>query len=449
MAEALVKSSTFLCYREATFGVAPDLEDLVDHAIEVSGIPTFGDTYEQIERDVTRKAFSSYAPIRGIESTSASFPVELHGSGANATAPEGLELYRSAFGYCIGPVGETITDATLGTTVAATPAYTKSDSGTYEDPQMYEHKFDVTSSTGFQVGYPCRVTDSTGATLRLVGFILSITTNTITVLSSEPVLAGVIATDLFDCGYLFTLRKKDLEQVAELPSLTNQYYRGDIARETYVGNIVTQLDIDFATGQLVLPSFTMEGTSVSYDGNSGAVGKFISDLAAADPSEAGTSVTYDSENADPIVCTLTDVFMESLEDTPAVFEECISNLQFSLTNEIYKKQCIQTTGIGKIIRTARNVTGSLNTFYASESFGDDFKSNVSYNLRALFNYTTSMSAGVRQQVTTPGNVIAVAIPKLNMTEVSISEDTGIFKYDNTFSAEPTGSGDNELMIAIL
>lgn len=442
MANALVKASNFAVYRETTYDTAPSLGTIEAHLIEMSGVPEFNDSFESIERDISRQSFSTYAPIRGLETTSGSFSVECHGSGSNDTALETHEVWRAAFGYSIGPSGETVTDETLSTTINATPAYTKSASTLYTDPQMYEHQFDVTSETDFQVGYPCRVTDSTGATLKLAGFIIDITDDAITVLSAEPddvTLSG--GSDILDCGYMYTLRAKDLSQVVNLPSLTFRYWRGDIVREEYTGNIITELSFDASTGQLINPSFSWEGASISYDTNSGATGKYVAD--------GGGTTSFDSANTSPMVAQLTDIFMESNEDTPVANQACVSNIQFTISNTVYKKQCLGSRGIGEVIRTSRAVTGSFSTFYEDEAFQEAFRADTSYEFRAMFNYTTSLASGnVRAQTTEPGNIFAIYIPQFTISNISLGEEEGLFKYDNEFAASPV-SGDDEIVVSFL
>ena len=440
MSNALVKASAFTIEVESSYGVDPNSSDtsMENHVLELSGTPTFDDSFDTIERNIIRQAFSSYAPIRGTENTSGNFAVEAHGAGAYQTSPESVLAYKGAFGYLIGPAAESgVVDHVLATTVATTPGYSKSNSSKFTDPQMYEHEFDVTSSTNFSVGYPVRVLSSDGATLKLAGFITDISTNTVTVLSSEPATVSVASGDVVDCGYLFTLRDYQGSQVSDLPSLTMKYWRGDIIRECYTGNIITQFSFDASTGQLIQPTFNWEGKTVSYTGSAGSHSSY--------PGSASHS--YDSSTTSPIVSKLTDVFLEDSDGT--AFESCISNLQISLTNEVFKKQCIATSGIGEVVRTARKVEGSLSTFYEDATFQTAFREDTQYVLRAMFNYTTSIdSSNVRQQTTSPGNILAIFAPQMKFSSVGVGEESGIFKYDTQFSLEPD-AGDDEFILAIL
>lgn len=428
---ALVKSSNFTIELETTYGTDPNPTDtnLDDALIELSGTPNFTDSYDTVERDIVRQAFSTYAPIRGTQNTSGDFKVEAHGSGAYNSAPESGIAYKAAFGYCIGSATQTgFVDHVLSTTVTNSIGASVTNSSIFIDPQMYEHNVEVTSATNFEVGYPVRIMDSTGATLRLAGFIKSISANTLTILSSKDTISSLTDGDIVDCGHLYTLRDYALNQVAALPSFTAKYFRGNITREVYTGNIVTQFALDASTGQLLQPTFNWEGKTVGYTSAS---------------QTWSASHTYDSDVTDPIVCRLTDVFMESADGD--AYQKCISNLQINLANEVFKQQCIATEGVGQVIRTKRNVTGSLNTFYEDRAFQTAFTSDTSYILRAMFNYSQTNST----YNDTPGNILAIFAPSLKFSSVGISEDTGIFKYDTQFSLQPTGTGDNEFLLAIL
>ncbi len=442
MGNALVKSSNFTVEIEASdaYGVDPNSSDtsIDNYLVELAGVPDFSDSFDTIERNIIRQAFSSYAPIRGTENTSGSVVVEAHGSSVYNTPLESAALYKGAFGYLIGPdATPDVVDAALSTTVGTSGDVTGTQSTIFTNPQMYTYAIDVASSADFQVGYPVRVYSSDGSSLILAGFIDEIPDAThITILSANTGDGSNQITftsgDVVDCGYMFTLRDKSLNQVVNLPSLTMKYWRGNITRECYTGNIITQFSLDLSTGQLIQPTFNWEGKTVAY----------------TTAAYSGSGTTFDSNAANPLVVKLTDIFMKDEDDH--AFESCISNLNLSLTNEVFKKQCIATSGIGEVVRTARNVTGSLNTFYEDSSFQTNFKSEKTYSLMAMVGYTTDVDASNNrvQSSADLGNILAIYIPKLKFSEVSVSEDTGIFKYDSNFSCEPV-SGDDEIIFAYL
>ena len=102
-----------------------------------------------------------------------------------------------------------------------------------------------------------------------------------------------------------------------------------------------------------------------------------------------------------------------------------------------------------MVRTSRAVTGSLSTFYEDKGFQDAFLADTQYSLRAVFNYATSLDASGKVFNTTGGNIIAVSAPQMKFSEVNVGEESGLFKYDTSFACEPTGSGDNEFVLAFL
>jgi hypothetical protein len=131
------------------------------------------------------------------------------------------------------------------------------------------------------------------------------------------------------------------------------------------------------------------------------------------------------------------------------FQECITNIQITVTNEVFKKECIASLGIGEVLRTSRAVTGSLNTFYTGMDFQVAFKDNHKYHCRATFNYASRKdTAGDKVFTNESGNIVCISIPFLKFSEVGIEEDSGIFKYANSFSAEPD-LGDDEFLIAFM
>lgn len=408
--------------------------------IEVSGAPEFSDSYETIERNVVRQAFSTYAPLRGLETTSATVNLELHGSGSYNVAPESSLLYKSVFGALAGPVtGETWekVDDVLSTTLTGDVIATVTEI-TSTSPKIYEMVLPFTSVTGFQVGFPVRV--HIAGVIKTIGFITAINTLDVTIITENTV--ALATGDTVDCGYLFLLRNVDETQVLATPESNVDYHRGDIVKEAWTGLTATSFDVDFSTGQVCLPAFTFEGAEVGYsDSGDSYTGYSASDY-------TGINTTFDSATTSPLVVQLADVFLYDQTNT-TYFQECISNVQFSITNEVFKKQCIATTGIGEVIRTSRTVTGSLNTFYTGKEFQEAFKEDTQYTLRAIFNYAASLdSSGDKVFGTAAGNIIAVSCPQIKFSEVNVSEDTGIFKYDSSFSAEPL-EGDDEIVVSFL
>jgi len=446
MTTALLKASSLVAMPTNDSG---EVDEANPRRLEVSGAPDFSDSFDTIERNVVRKSFSTYAPLRGLESTSATITLELHGSGLYNQAPESALLYKSVFGELVAPtsgasweqVGSTFaTNATSVSTASTTKVGTTS-------PAIYRQVVVLDSVTGLKVGYPLRFSDSSTHAIKTIGFIDKIDGFNVSILTQNPVT--ISTSDDIDCGYLFLLKKLNDEQVLKTPEVNIDYYRGNITREGWTGFSATSFEIDFSTGQVCLPSFSFEGAEVGYsDESDGGDYEYAPGNYTTAP-----NLTFDSERTSPLVVQLTDIFMQEKpaagSTSDSFFQECISNIQFSITNEVYKKQCIATLGVGEVLRTSRAVTGSLNTFYTSKAFSQAFRENTKYRLMGLFNYAKGLLAnGDKDFNTEAGNIVAVSAPQLQFSDVSVSEDSGIFKYDSSFSCEPI-EGDDELLLAFL
>jgi len=449
---ALVKSSTLVIY--------PEGETTKARNVEVSGAPTFSDSFDTIERDVVRQAFSTYAPLRGLETTSGTITVELHGSGQDSAPPESALLYKAAFGSLVGPQSsndwipvDDVLTATINTITAPIPI-TWSD-GTNDhpfDPPLYAHTVEITNTLdfpavlGFKKHMPVRIMEA--GVLKLVGFITQAGDSDflITVISENGTDISSIVNGVIDVGWLFMLKHKDGSQVLTLQEFAADYFRGDITKENWQKNLSTEFSIDFQTGQVVLPSFNFEGGGVGY-------GDTDSGDAPFDPGDyANINTDFDSSRTSPLVVQLADIYLEAKEpEEPQdrFFQECISGIQITLTNEVFKKECMASIGVGEVVRTSRACTGSLNTFYTSKDFQQAFKDDSLYICRMTFNYATHLeSNGNKAFSDESGNIVCVSIPQLKFSEVSIEEDTGIFKYANSFACEPV-EGDDELYLAFM
>jgi len=454
MTTALLKASSLVIMPTNSSDAADSTKA---RAIEVSGAPDFSDSFDTIERNVVRQAFSTYAPLRGLESTSATITLELHGSGVYNQAPESSLLYKSVFGYLVGPdtniahfetwelVDKAFSTNPSSSSTAPTSAITST------NPSIYRQTIVLDVVDGLKVGYPIRALNSSTHKIKMIGFIDSISTNTITVLTQNP--SDLSTTDEIDCGFLYVLKEFKTDnpaQVSKTPEVNVDYYRGDITREGWTGFSSTNFEVDFSTGQVCLPSFSFEGAEVGYSDSTDSGANY--EYATSNYSPA-TNGTFDSSNTAPLVVQLADIFMQEKPTTGSTsdtfFQECISNIQVSVSNEVYKKQCIATLGIGETLRTSRAATGSLNTFYTSKAFSEAFRENTKYRLMGLFNYASGLAAsGNKEFNDDPGNIVALSIPQLQFSDVSVAEDSGIFKYDSSFSCEPI-DGDDELVLAFL
>ena len=467
---ALVKSSTLVIY--------PDIDTAAAREIEVSGPPTFSDSFDTIERDVVRQSFSTYAPLRGLETTSGTITVELHGSGDRNKPPESSILYKGAMGALLAPTSVTTSEAWMGiddyigTDVRSSILdEIKWNDGTNDqsyDPKLYTHvleTLDDPETYGFREHYPIRVVN-VAEDLVLVGFITKMWVagdphnpyggiNCLEVISECPTQVDVSGGNpTVDCGWLYSLKLKDrTSQVLALTEFTADYFRGDITKESWVKNLSTEFSIDFQTGQVVLPSFNFEGGGVGY-GNVDGVD--VPYEVVSPTTYPYINSTFDSEHTSPLIVQLADVMLEVKDPTGAIigkkarfYQECISGIQITLTNEVFKKECLASIGVGEVVRTSRAVTGSLNTFYTDLAFQEAFKQDTFYICRMIFNYAYQLATNKLKDYTSkPGNIVALSIPQLKFSEVSVEEDTGIFKYNNAFAAEPI-EGDDEFYLAFL
>jgi len=244
---ALVKSSTLIVY--------PGEDTTKARNIEVSGAPTFADAFDTIERDVVRQSFSTYAPLRGLETTSGTITVELHGSGVATKPPESSLLYKAAFGSLVGPIIPggvdlwapvddilTVDIITIGTPIEVT--WNDGSTDLPFNPALYSHNVEIdttggvtTGSLGFKTQMPVRIV--AGSVLHLVGFISELTDNTIVVISENGTdISGTVNASI-DCGWLFLLKHVDNSQVLALPEFIPDELRTQII-ETYKQSNNTQ-----------------------------------------------------------------------------------------------------------------------------------------------------------------------------------------------------------------
>lgn len=406
MAIALLKNSTITVRKESTYGVAPGSIDK-SNAIEVSGVPEFNDTFETIERDVIRNSFSTFAPIRGLESTSGSLSIELHGSGIHGQPPESDVLWECAMGYKL--IGGTGTVQGVGTSSSYATSY---------------FAIDVTVGAGeaanFHLGAAVVIYDGSNNIIG-EGFINAIDTgtDTITVISKTDFSGSLSNGQTISEGIIYSLKDAS-GNVGDLPSFTLDFWRGDITREQYTGNIITSFELNMESGQIVTPTFSWEGKTVTYTASD-----FNTDV------PTGT-LQYDSVIANPLIARDVELIITNGTD---VFTMPVSTLNITLTNEITKLQAIDTSGIFRVVRIKRSITGTLNTFYEGKDFQDAFKAEATYELRGILGDNL-------------GNKFAFSAPRLKFSEIPLSEDNGIFKYDASFSLEPV-NGDDELILQFL
>jgi hypothetical protein len=407
MATGLLKNSALMILPESAPGVIgvsyPYDRKYTIEAIE--GVE-FNDNYDTVERSVVRKSFSTYAPLRGLENTSLTIPMELHGSGSVGTDMESSLLYECAFGYKL--VGGNGTTDSVASAVAGP--------GTLKDIT-----FTLNSGEGanFTVGRVVSVFN--GSTLRGTGRIISISGDTLTVRSRDDWSAEVHVGDAVTEGVIYSLCDASGD-VGSLKTFAAAYFRGDLVLELFTGNIVTQLDINLSTGQIIQPQFNAEGMTCVYNPN-GSDGTYNN-------STTGT-LSYDSELTGPIVARSVDLIAVDSEGNH--FYMPVAEFNTTITNEVAKLEAVTEEGYWEVDRIKRNVAGNITTYYQGPDFQEAFKNEITYDISSVIG-------------SVPGNMFALSGSKMKFSSYSFNVDNGIYQINADFSFEPTGKGDNEIFL---
>jgi hypothetical protein len=116
----------------------------------------------------------------------------------------------------------------------------------------------------------------------------------------------------------------------------------------------------------------------------------------------------------------------------------VSNVAFTLTNELYDEENVTSSGTQDLLRVKRMVTGSFSLLYDNNAIETAFQSGTTAELIIV------SSQG--DQNLTKGNTFGIRFPLIRYTAVPKSEDAGIFKYDVTFKAALT-NGEDEIWSA--
>lgn len=408
---ALQKNSVLTVAKETTYGTAPTMTDK-GLAVELSGDVDLQNNYDSIERDIVRKSFSTYAPIRGIQNTSGSMSFELHGSGTLNTAPETDVLWECAFGYKLaGATGGAIAtaDAVVDYETDAAPTATT---------ELFKITVTLTDASTFTVGRTVMI--YLDSTVRGLGYVSDITGNVMTLISKTNFFSSIVAGDAVTEGLVYSLRASD-GTVDELPSFSSNFYRGNITKESYVGNIVTSMKFNFQTGQIIIPEVSFEGKTVAYTATT-----FEDDV-------TGGTLAYDSNTTSPLVARSVDMIAHR-NDINESWYMPVSSLSADLTNEINKLQAVTEEGVFQIMRIKRNVSGQLETYYLNKEFQQAYLDEATYQVGVI--------AGDNI-----GNIFAFRMPKMKISSLSMSTDNGLYKYSANFSAEPI-SGDDEFFVQV-
>lgn len=408
---ALQKNSVLTVAKETTYGISPIMTDK-GLAVELSGDVDLQNNYDNIERDIVRKSFSTYAPIRGTQNTSGSMSFELHGSGALNIAPETDVLWECAFGYKLaGATGGIVAtaDSVLDYETGTTPT------GTTE---LFKIIITLVDASAFTVGRTVMI--YSGTTIRGLGYVSEISSNTMTIISKTNFFSNIVANDSVTEGLVYSLKASD-GTVDELPSFSANFYRGNITKESYVGNIVTSMKFNFQTGQIIVPEVSFEGKTVTYIPTT-----FEDDVTVG-------TLEYDSNTTSPLVARSVDMIAHR-NDMLESWYMPVSSLNIDLTNEINKLQAVTEEGVFQIMRVKRNVSGQLETYYLNKEFQQAYLDEATYQVGVIAGDTI-------------GNIFAFRMPKMKISSLSMSTDNGLYKYSANFSAEPV-SGDDEFFVQV-
>ncbi len=373
MAEALVRKSTIAVKREGTYGTDPTATSA--DVIDLAGVPTLNDEFDEKERTVIKNTLSEPETIRGAETTSGELPIEPKGSGTAGTSPDADVLWESAVG-----VRNT---STASTTHAASASTTTT--------------IELVASGGasFAVGDAIYLpTVGTGE----VTWITAIATDQLTVSPALSVPPGLSVSVGAGVHYKLT--------VAALKSFFLDFWRGDITREKFGGNIVESLALNFNTGDIITSTFGFQGQQ-----------------AFAPVTEAYGLGAASFDATLPLVAT-------SMVLTIGAVSTPLSSLSVEIANELFRRLSMTTAGTQSVIGTKRTVSGSFSLFYEDKAVEDAFRADTKSELRVV--------AG-----STPGNIFCLRLPKVKYTAVPKSDDSGIYKYDVSWKAIST-IGEDEL-----
>lgn len=364
MAEVLERKSSLGLKIEDTYGTNPTLAaaDIIEFTKDTN-TPIYKP--ELKERNIVRNTFSSLDPVLGPElSAEGSIGVELHGSGTRGTATESGPLWQCAIG--------TMTDKTGSTTVATAASGTS---------------FTLTAATNFAIGDAITVIIATIPEVTWITNLVSVTVTCSPALSVTPSVGAVVKND----GIHYTL------SVADLKSFWLSLWRGDTVREDSSGCMVSKLDMDFSVGEIIIPKFSFSAKDTK-----------------APVTEVYGLGTPSYDTADPLVATLMKVRVGGTT------YDC-SKVAFGIDNTQAKRQAVTTSGITKIVRVDRKITGSFSLLYENKTIEDAMRASTKSELVIV--------AG-----STEGNIFAVRFPSIRYTDTPKSVVDGLYQYDVAFQA---------------
>lgn len=377
MAELLEQKSSLGVKLETTYATDPTLAaaDIMEF-LKGSAFPGYKPDVK--DRKTIRNTFSKRAGVRGAElNTEGSIQIELHGSGTGGTAPESDPLWECALGVKTSKTGST--------TVASATSSTS---------------FTLTSATNFAIGDAIYVVISSVNEVTWITNLAGAVVTCSPALSVTPSASAVVK----NLGVHYSL------STAELKSFWASYWMGDAVRYDYPGCKVGKLSFNFATGEIIEPKFDFNAKNT---------------IAPVTQAYGLGAASYDT--TDPLVATLMKFRVGG-----TTFDVSAATLE--IDNTMFKRQAITTSGISKVIRTGRAVSGSFSLLYENKTIDDVFRADTRSELVIV--------AG-----TAVGNMFAVRLPKIRYKEVPVSVQSELYQYDVTFEADLT-NGEDEINSAV-
>ena len=372
---------------------------IVEEASYAAAGPTFADTdyvdytsgemttdVEMIEREVIRQSLLKLESILGQETSSGNLTLELSGEDA-ITGINGDLLFTNGIGQYL-PF-EVPTDIAAATD---------------------ESNFDVTDATGLEIGHVIKV-DVTGG---IVGgeytTIVSISTNALEVTPALSVTPT--AADAVEGLSTYILPKPD----STVPSLAIREHlaptTGNTVDYDYLGNVVSEVSLDFPVGGIATAAFTLAG--------------------------AGFSATTPGSAVITPCTTLTPVVGKNASVKVLGTDYTAQDLSISISTEVTDILSITTDGITNKVGVAKTVTGSFKTEYTGVTNFDAFKAGTKGSLSMLLK-----DGGAASPV-----IVGVIAPEVKFTSVARSDDGGL-TYDTVeFEVLSPGCDSNERGLSV-
>lgn len=370
------KASKFAVSKETTFGTDPVTGYSVLDIIDVNPKRSL----ERLDRDIIRYTFDKASSLSGAETLAYDIAVELKGSGTIGTAPESDALWECAFGRK-RTVSGTVTVSSAGTTPFKTLTVNADPTSIFKAGDLVF----LTKTAFKEVRQIASVSTSPNTIVLTQGF------------SADPSGCTVKG------GVQYQLKLTTDSALTELPSFYGHFLRGGTILEKLAGCKVGGLRIDWASGQIVKPSFSIQGKVI----DSIAAGSLSG--TAADAAQLPHVARYMTVLIDGVVYPL-------------------SGCNIALDNTLYRQTAITTAGTQNLIRTSRAVSGSMQLLYDS-----------TYTVfeTAWFNNTSAdllLASSRGDTLLTEGNIFAVCLPAIRYSDVPKSDDSGLYRMDITFEA---------------